>query len=210
MEERSRNFRLDVRGKRFGRWRVLHKLPKKAENGSTLWECECDCGNRSFVPLGNLRSGMSKGCIECGRKNLHKITHGQSRNPTQAYTSWCRAKNNGKHPRGWKTFEEFLEVMGDCPEGETLIKKDPYRAWSTRNAMWGTSKQRKRRSRKPKIRVLNFNLSQADWARKLGVSRQFIAHVINRTGCLEGYMKERAKRNSITVRKLIENFSDFK
>lgn len=61
----------DLTGKRFGKLIVikLHEI-KRYGNGQqkTLWECQCDCGNRTIVSTGSLRSGktVSCGCIKSG------------------------------------------------------------------------------------------------------------------------------------------------
>lgn len=51
----------DLTGQRFGRL-VAVKATEKRYHGSVIWECRCDCGNRSFVRSSYLRSGRSKSC----------------------------------------------------------------------------------------------------------------------------------------------------
>jgi hypothetical protein len=54
--------RIELKGKRFGRWLVVgpgRKDPKR----KVLWTCKCDCGTlREDVDGANLRSGASKSC----------------------------------------------------------------------------------------------------------------------------------------------------
>lgn len=56
---------LDLTGQQFGRWTVLGRhgaTPSKA----VTWWCLCDCGTEAKVQSGNLRSGMSAQCRDCG------------------------------------------------------------------------------------------------------------------------------------------------
>jgi len=55
---------IDLSGKRFGRLKVLHKLPSRSW-GSILWRCECDCGVLISVNGASLRYGrtLSCGCL---------------------------------------------------------------------------------------------------------------------------------------------------
>ncbi|MDP9316321.1 MAG: hypothetical protein M3R24_36630 [Chloroflexota bacterium] len=59
---------LDVRGRRFGRLTALH--PLGISNGSVVWRCLCDCGQRPQVPTNHLTSGhtTSCGCVRSARR----------------------------------------------------------------------------------------------------------------------------------------------
>jgi hypothetical protein len=57
--------RIDLTGKRFGRWTVT------AYAGHFHWFCICDCGARVIVDGGNLRRGKSKSC-GCRCRELSK------------------------------------------------------------------------------------------------------------------------------------------
>jgi hypothetical protein len=50
----------DIKGKRFGRLLVLRYLYLK--RGKAYWLCLCDCGNKTVVDGGNLKSGGTKSC----------------------------------------------------------------------------------------------------------------------------------------------------
>jgi hypothetical protein len=52
---------IDLTGKRFGRLTALEATDKRSGN-STIWKCQCDCGNTCFAASHNLRSGNVKSC----------------------------------------------------------------------------------------------------------------------------------------------------
>jgi hypothetical protein len=52
---------INLRGKKFGRWRVLDKPPRKID-GRIYWRCECECGTRGTISGYSLRAGQSKSC----------------------------------------------------------------------------------------------------------------------------------------------------
>src|SRR3990167_5102087 len=57
--------RLDLTGKRFGKWTVIKITEIK--NGIVKWRCKCDCGRIGNVMCGNLCSGGSRSCFSCNR-----------------------------------------------------------------------------------------------------------------------------------------------
>jgi hypothetical protein len=64
--------KLDLIGKRFGRWRVIGTAPRSYQ---TMWECVCDCGAVRQVSGANLTTGHSTSCgcfREENRPNLAK------------------------------------------------------------------------------------------------------------------------------------------
>ena len=69
---------IDLTGKRFGKWTVLHRdIEKKSSN--VYWVCQCDCGTVKSVNGTTLRRGMSASCgCDSGRlyseKKMHNLT----------------------------------------------------------------------------------------------------------------------------------------
>lgn len=64
--------KVDLTGKRFGRWRVIEQAPRSYQ---TMWLCECACGVTRVVSGANLRAGNSTSCgcyREENRPNLSK------------------------------------------------------------------------------------------------------------------------------------------
>ena len=51
----------DITGQRFGKL-IAIKPTDKRTRGSIVWECECDCGNTTYVGVGNLSTGNTRSC----------------------------------------------------------------------------------------------------------------------------------------------------
>jgi hypothetical protein len=51
---------IDLTGKRFGRLIVVKLAPKR--NGSTYWECKCDCGKTKEIFAESLKDGDTRSC----------------------------------------------------------------------------------------------------------------------------------------------------
>jgi len=55
--------KIDLIGQRFGRLVVLERDSKENHKDSAAyWVCQCDCGNKTIVRTGSLRSGDTKSC----------------------------------------------------------------------------------------------------------------------------------------------------
>lgn len=50
----------DLTGCRFGKLVVLSPTERRAQNGSVIWHCVCDCGNEVDVPGGQLTNGYKE------------------------------------------------------------------------------------------------------------------------------------------------------
>lgn len=70
---------IDISGQRFGRL-VAIKPVSKAKRG-VIWECRCDCGNKTYVDCGKLRSMETRscGCMQRDSAKMHFYKHGNSR-----------------------------------------------------------------------------------------------------------------------------------
>lgn len=66
----------DIYNKKYGRLTAIKKTNKTACNGSIIWECECECGNKAYVPESVLERGETKscGCLarEVFKENVNK------------------------------------------------------------------------------------------------------------------------------------------
>jgi len=171
---------------RFGRLIILNEEPvhiKPSGQHSRRFKLKCDCGNEIVTSLNSLRSGNTKSC-GCYMKEInskiHKI-HGEShsngkRNYTPTYQSWrcmrdrCLYSGNIRYQhyggRGikicdrWNDFRNFLEDMGDRPEGLTLDRfpnKDG--DYTPDNCRWATDSEQMK-NRRPWLRKKNPNQLQ--------------------------------------------------
>ena len=57
---------IDLTGQKFGKLTVIKSTKQRRKNGGIVWECECDCGNITFVDVNSLRgkNTTSCGCIK--------------------------------------------------------------------------------------------------------------------------------------------------
>lgn len=61
---------IDIKGNKYGRLLVLNITDKRdLNNGSVIWECACDCGNKAYVPESYLVKGTIRSCGCLGREN---------------------------------------------------------------------------------------------------------------------------------------------
>ncbi len=107
------------------------------DNGQTMWVCRCDCGHVAEYHAGNLRAGRSSKCVQCQIDALQQtkknFTHGYSN--TSTYRAWTGTRRYGRIKR-WEKFENFLEDMGERPEGSRLVRISRNRPYSRSNSVW--------------------------------------------------------------------------
>ena len=52
----------NISNERFGRLVAIKHTEKRYRDGEVIWECVCDCGNITEVPLHHLRAGNVRSC----------------------------------------------------------------------------------------------------------------------------------------------------
>lgn len=63
----------NLTGQRFGKLIAIKNTYQKDKYGNYLWECQCDCGNKTIIPSGKLTSGNTQSCGCLLSKNNIKI-----------------------------------------------------------------------------------------------------------------------------------------
>ena len=139
---------LDITGERFGRL-VATENTGVIKTSGYIWKCKCDCGNIVQVPIGTLRYGNTK---SCGCLKVDTITtHGMSNTPT--YKSWSKLLSRVRYeeyeewhgdvvvdqrwdPQHGGSFENFLEDMGERPEGTTINRIRGAKLYSKDTCEW--------------------------------------------------------------------------
>lgn len=113
------------------------------------------------------------------------------------YQCWVdvrRRCNNPKHPdfslyggRGitvcdrWDVFANFLEDMGERPDGRSLDRIDNNGHYSKENCRWATIYEQNRNTRKNIFFSFDgITLCKRDWEKRLGLSVGAISHRLER------------------------------
>lgn len=178
------NFK-DIEGKRYGRLTVMGFA------GGRYWFCECDCGNVVKIYNGSLSSGATTSCgcynteLIIQRRFKHGATSGGI-SPT--YRSWTKLKhrcfnrnNIGYQDYGgrgitvcdrWKdSFENFLEDMGERPEGTSIDRIDNDGNYEPGNCRWATKKEQANNKRSNRYLTHDGKtLNLAQWSKKINIS----------------------------------------
>ena len=184
---------IDITGKKFGMLTVLRRLKEKVK-GHTVWECLCDCGNKTIVPAYRLTSGNTKSC-GC----LHKLTL-LERNTThnmsyeRLYIIWAGMNKRCKNPncasyvrygaRGicvcdeWTSFEPFRDwaFANGYAEDLSIDRIDNNGNYCPENCRWVDKKTQCRNKGNNKLITFNgVTKPLSSWAEDLGMSIQTLA-----------------------------------
>jgi len=169
---------INLVGQKFGKLTVLSESSSIPKYRS--YNVLCDCGNHNIVLHSNLRNGTTKscGCIrrQCARDKFK--THGKTKSKT--YSSWASMKTRCTNPlvhqfrlyggigitvcERWNSFENFLEDMGERPNGMSIDRIDSNGNYEPSNCKWSTQSEQAKNRRKIKLfnkeRFKNFLQSQ--------------------------------------------------
>lgn len=180
---------LNLVGQVFGSLTVTGFNGMSEDRMVRLWDCLCTCGESIVVPTKRLRNGMTKscGCLRTTELQKRNTTHGRSKTPLylvwQAMISRCNNPHNRAFPnyggRGikvcerWLKFENFLEDMGERPEGMTLDRfPDKDGDYTRSNVRWANYVEQNNNRRDNVLVILpsgdSVNFEEA--ARRLKVS----------------------------------------
>ncbi len=217
--------RIDLMGRRFGRWLVVGYVPRG--DNPAHWRVLCDCGNIGIVKSAVLRDGRSKSC-GCLNKELarQRIKHGHNRKGERSpeYKVWSGMRsrcNNKKHKlyeyyggRGIKIcdrwngpdgFANFLRDMGPRPSLKHSIERVKNdKGYSPKNCCWATHPEQMRNTRQTRFVVFRGKrMCLSDAARAAGLSYKAVHSRIKR-----GWLVERALSTPSNVDKRIQQLCE--
>lgn len=142
--------------KEFGRWTVIARgedyIYPKSGKRSPRYNCKCVCGVVKLVHKSHLLNGSSTSCSCYNREVSTK--HGKSK--TRAYSSWSHMirRSSGSSEKDapyyydkgiivcdrWRDsesgFTNFLQDIGECPEGLELDRIDSNKGYYPENCRW--------------------------------------------------------------------------
>lgn len=195
--------KINLAGKRFGRWSVLRQSEEKGNRGQVKWDCVCDCGGRKAVQSCALTKAQSKSCGCLVKEADHAKTHGLSK--SRIYRIYrhminrCSNRNVESYylygERGIKVCEEWLNFEGfyqwsmlnGYKENLSIDRKNNDLGYSPENCQWSTVFEQARNRRntigshekaKEIRRLRAHGAKNKDIARICGVSRTTVCDVV--------------------------------
>lgn len=153
----------------FGRL-TAHWPSGRTRDGCVIWLCSCVCGGLTNVRSSTLRDGRSKSCgcliLDQCRNRPNRLKHGHNAvgKRSRTYSCWgdmikrCTNPKAGNYVyyggRGikvcdrWRSFENFLADMGECPNGLSIDRIDNDGNYELSNCHWATALEQARNKRR--------------------------------------------------------------
>lgn len=186
--------KIDLSGKKFGRWTVLQESGRNKHN-HLLWLCQCACGKKVIVLGDSLRKGRSKscGCFAAEQTTKRNYKHGDSKE--RLYKIWWGIKMRTTNPkrksypnyggRGIKLCDEWLNdylafrnwaLSNGYSENLSIDRIDVNGNYEPLNCRWATDSEQANNQTSNNLITHNgqtMNITQ--WSKKTGIPRTTIS-----------------------------------
>lgn len=194
---------IDLTGKRFGKLVAKYNTLEKTKIGSYIWNCQCDCGKEINLACSRL---VHEGKDDCGcsfvesKSPTAKVKlvsprmskHGMTGTPT--YRSWSKlcSRTRSEEYAEWHgdvticdrwdttkggSFENFLEDMGERPEGMTINRINGAKCYSKETCEWASLSlqsfdQKRKKQNKSGRSGVNWRADREVWEARIGVNNE--------------------------------------
>lgn len=191
------NLEQDISGLKFNRLTAI-KPDKDAKSKWSCWIFKCDCGVEKSILKRSVIKGSTKSCgcwhIEesSARMTDMNMTHGMSY--TRTHSIWRGIKDRCLNPRNsaysnyggrgisvcdrWLEYTNFLEDMGERPEGMSIERVDNNKGYNPENCIWAdrvTQGNNRRNNRSVVIEGVKYK-SIATAIRETGLTKAYITY----------------------------------
>lgn len=203
---------IDLTGQKFAKLTVI-KRAENAKNGNVRWECVCECGNKTIVTGGNLKSGTVKSC-GCLKKIPSNIKHKESKTPLyRKWKSMLYRCENPKHQaykdygaRGITVCEEWHDFLAfkrwvekTKPNGNLSIDRiDNDKGYCPNNCRWVSEKEQANNRRSNVMIAYQGEIHNLlEWSDILGFNYKSVHNRMHKLG----WTFERAISTPIDIKK---------
>lgn len=194
----------DLTGKRFGKLVVVKRSSDtfdKAGRKYITWECQCDCGNTTYVTTNNLLGKTTScGCFLKSIAGQQTIKHGYRKTRLyRIYNGMKQRCNNPNHIQykdyggrgiavcdewnksdGLKSFAEWAYENG-YEENLTIERKDVNGNYCPENCCWvPLSEQPKNTRRNVFVEYGGEKMTLTDFSRKTGIDHRKVSRYLKR------------------------------
>lgn len=159
-----------------------------------FWYCKCDCGGISRTKSYNLKTAKTKscGCMVAEWASKRSKTHGNTVNENKVmYRIWrgmfsrCNNEKSDSYryygARGikvcdrWMEFRNFIEDMGERPDGMSIDRINVDGNYEPSNCRWADlSTQANNKTNSAYHIIDGEKLTVSQWAAKRGVPEQYV------------------------------------
>ena len=189
----------DIAGMRFGRLTAI-KVVGTSKTGCSIWEFECDCGNKIQKIGAEVRCGSvrSCGCLRRETTRNRTITHGQSK--TRLYKIWHKMRDRCSdsaygddkrlyYERGirvceeWSQFEPFMiwAIENGYEHHLSIDRVDVNGNYEPNNCRWATPKEQARNTRhNVYVEVNDERMTKAEMTERYGIDGTTFDHRIRK------------------------------